>query len=278
MRRKILCVTLGLALATLMSMSTIGRARATVMTENWIGATYKGTDAFYGASVTAFEVGSQATVIIPFYNNWGSAVSVSEVKIVFDWGGSYSSGEIPSGMTIIVEAGKTKTFTINFTVPGTSTASNLFAHSYIISVVHNRTTETTSGYNFAVYSADQVDARDLKTTISGYGLTSGYFHYAESKMLWLKSENETSAGDRAYGLGDFSGAKAHYTTALSLINQALSAEQSMGTRLDDAQLKNAESTANFLNAGPFYFGIAAIVFSAGYVIKGIAALRRPRTE
>lgn len=299
MRKNLVLISI-LLIAALMSLALQVQAQVTVdgitITPKWMGFTYLGDqDSYYGEGIdiVAYEENSIVILSISIYNAFTGApskqINVSAVEISFDWEtGTYSA---PSTIVSVIDPveipwQKTRTITFNFTLPSTSIATNLYLHSYTITVEHrNYPSEakyddvTLFDTNFAVYSTAQADAVELNK-ITG-SMTNPYYQSTRARLLWLKSSNETDTAARYYSKGDFSNAKAHYQTALDLRNQAYTAEESYGVALEELQLKYYESSSNFFtSAGTFMvlFGAALVLFSIGYILKGFAAIRKPSTS
>lgn len=106
----------------------------------------------------------------------------------------------------------TRAFFIDFKVPNTTIASNLFVHSYKIVVEYfyypNKTDPsmtktgkyTKFGDDFVVYSKDQADVMDLMRIIDRFepppppkGWSS-----VRARILWNRASNETNNGREYY--------------------------------------------------------------------------------
>lgn len=296
MKKPFLLVTI-LFLSALASASMISSVRAAtdiIDWWSWNGATYTGSDTFYGKDIVAFEEGKTAVLFVGVKNVYSGTkpINVSAVGVGFDWGTTYNSTQTTQASPVSVPPLETRVFAVSFTVPNASIASNLYLHDYKIYVEHvNATTgpkkvvETWIEYlhYFAVYSVDQADAREMSRIISGMSMPS--FNSTTAKLLWSKATNETTLGGILYSQGDFAGAKAHYTTALSLRNQAISAEQATTGGIQDAELALIQAQAESFKAQASYLnglssmwvliGVAAVLFAIGYIIRGFATLRRP---
>jgi len=120
--------------------------------------------------------------------------------------------------------------------------------------------------------------------ITGIVRATPTWNTAKAELLWQRAMNESSTADYYYALGDFSQSDVHYRKALSLINEAFTYEETKGDALEDAQIgaleaqvKVAEAWANFANGLSSMWtliGIALVLFAFGYIIRGLAALRR----
>lgn len=283
---------------------------------SWIGATYRGYDPFYDPTLStyvyAYEENTTAILSITVWANLTHQLNVSSVRVTFDWAdgtynGSYADEVISATNLLIIPNATSRIVGISFTVPSTSVASNLYLHSYTLIVEHLNATSaptktlqpiTETKSDFAVYSADQADARDLYHRVQTVKGPTSNFTSSRAKMLVYKAENETSTGDMTYTHGDFAGAKAHYNTALTLHNSAYAAEETYSVALEDidlsnrtlsvsrtevrirlleAQIKHVESWASMVfsvGVTLTLFGVTTILFALGYIIKQLAALKK----
>ena len=305
MRKKLSLMMVILPTLTLISSMFIGTAKADITSYSWQGYTFNGTDPFYGAiyPIYAYETGSTATLIVRVENDYREAgipkpINVSVVGVRFDWNDAYNSTECSLDNPVTLEPGEFHTFAVSFSVPSTTKATNQYLHGYKIYVEHvNSTTapkevveaweeSQTQLPDFAVYSEDQADAQDLAQVLNALpdpeklGFTS-----ARANLLVLKAENETAYGDRLYMRGDFAGAENHSSAALSLYNEAFVAEEEYGVKLEDLDITLAEAQIEYFEslgaavAGlPIMFslfGVSAVLFGIGYIVKQLATLKKP---
>ena len=281
-------IMLVLLFSTSIFMLAINRVQAAytlTISRNWIGCTFRGNDPYYGGSVFAYETGSTAVLVVTATAD-GTQINVSKVTVSFDWGSNYSVSFDPPRE---IPAYESRVFTVTFSVPGTSEASNLFLHAYTVFIEHvNSTVEPkkvleedifkqTFGPDFAVYSTVQAEAQELNQTISRMPEPTYYYYYSsnKAKLLSLMAQNETAAGNLAYTRGDFNNSKKHYQNALNLMSQAFSAAESYASRYDDAMIRQLESTANVfsgLSNALIWVGVAAVLFGIGYIIRNIGNL------
>jgi len=287
-----------LLLSTLISTSMVLSVRATSIKEwNWRGYIFSGVDPFYRENVVAYEESSAAILDVTVKNDYALAkpINVSAVKVSFDWNVNYTSAQASSNSPIVMPHDEVRVFTISFTLPNTTVASNLYLHGYTIYVEH--VNSTTGGkrivgtwighsydedYYFAVYSSDQAAARRASQMISA--MTMPDFNTTKAKLLWSRAENETNIAAFMYNQGDFASARDGYDTALSLMSQAFRYEEDREMSLDEAQLallnaqaRQIEAWANYANGMSNLWtmlGFAAILFAVGYIIKGMAAMRK----
>jgi hypothetical protein len=262
---------------------------------------------FYKTDIIGYKTGEKASLVVPVNNNLvgGSTMNVSSVIINFDWDQNITLDSTASPVEI--RNGQTHVFTVNFTVPSTTTASNMWAHTYRIHIEHVNATgypltpwtvdwNSFWGYEyrFAVFSETQAEALELSqiiTRIEGNPPIKNLSIYLESsaaKLAVYKAQNETSNGDTLYQRGDFVGAKARYNAALILYNSVYTAEETMGELLDDlfvrgkgAEISNWEAGASLaasFSTTSMLLGVAVVLFGIGYIIKQLGTLKRPETE
>jgi len=302
MKRKLAFLTTLLTSALILA-AMIGSLGADIESQSWLGTTYTGVDAFYGVGYTiyAYETGSNATLVVSVENTEGKQINVSAVGVRFDWSESYNSTDVSIDSPIVMDDNAIMTFSVSFMVPSTSVASNRFLHGYTIYVEHvNSTTgpkeivgTMTKSYtedpDFAVYSENQADARELKQIISGIEsdvpINPLTFNSTAARLLVYKAKNETRIGDESYRRGDFAGAETHYNTALNLYNSAYATEETRGVKLDDLSIKETEARINNYEASAslassfattsILLGFAVVLFGIGYVIKQLGTLRKP---
>lgn len=304
-----------LLLVALLSLSSLNSVQAQGLSlTSWIGYVFKGTDTFYNASVVAFEEDSTALLALTVTNNLDIQMNVSAVGISLDWPNSGGNSTLASKTNPVeMQPDEIRTFTVNFTVPSTAVASNLFLHEYKIHVEHVNATDGTgevvntttiyryqlpgTKYFFAVYSSDQADAKELSQRLVGMP-TAAFFNSSRAKSLVYKAENESRVGGENYRRGDFASAKTHYNASWSFYNDAYAAEETYKVTLEDldlsnralavnltevtirlveAQIKNVESWASMVfsfGVTLTLFGVTTVLFAIGYIIKQLAALKK----
>jgi hypothetical protein len=234
---------------------------------NWIGALRNGNDPFYGGSVVAYRTGTTATLAITFDNTGNTAVNVTRVMVLFDWGLNYTSKGVP----LVVNVGVLRTFNITFTVPGTGTATNLVVHSYTITVSFTdipnmgpRARSTPSTSNFAIFSNDQADAMTLMQRLGGPA-TSTYlfpvFRTAQASALAAQATSEANLGQSFYSSGDFTNAKVHLANASNLLGNATSVEQSKSSAFDLSAIVSGWGGL-LLGIGATIIGVSALIYVA----------------
>lgn len=297
MRRLFLVVSVLLLSALISAPITVHGQAGPSFTYSWRGATYTGNDPFYNATVYAYEESTTAILSITIKADTAQ-LNVSNVRVVFDWAdgtynGTHADKVISAENLLIIPPQYSSIVGISFTVPSTSIASNLYLHSYTIIVEHlNATSSPTKtlqpitefAYDFAVYSADQADARDLYDRVQTVKTPTANFSSSKAKILVYKAENETSTGDMYYTRGNFAGAKAHYDATLALYNSAYVAEETYSVKSEDleielleAQIRNTESWTSMVFSSGIaltLFGVTAVLFGIGYIIKQLAVLKK----
>jgi len=264
-------------------------AKASVSNFNWIGAIMRNSyDDFYGASVTAYEENSTASLVVSVYNNYYSAVypysavqvNVSAVKVGFDWGSNYTSTECSIDEPVQIAPYQSHVFTITFRVPSTSAVSNFVTHSYTIYAEHVNSTSgakktvgswTESGSGFVIFSADQAVAYNSKMELEATYPSYPYYIpilTAKGRQLLAESSAERTAAGRYYTRGTFDSAKLHYQNALALVRQALSNETETWSSFEDLFAGLLRSGGNLLTMQ----GYAWLLFGIGFILMSIGSL------
>ena len=272
----------------------------------WLGTTYSGIDPYYDQSATvyAYRTGTTAVLAVAVTNassiiGASNVINVTYVGITFDWGQTFNSTQVSKTSPVAVGSAVRVIF-VNFTVPDTTTASNLYRHYYTVTVDYTSASRTNSSQilrgsysrsaqDFVVYSDDQADAMNLKNIVDNYPQLSfsSTNASAQAQILWNDAANETATANRYYAEGDFAGAEQCYSNALSDKNQAWSTEQSYLTMLEDlqtqviqAQISKTNAMTSFLNGLStmwVLFGIGWVLLSMGYIIKWLRRRPEPQT-
>jgi hypothetical protein len=290
-------VLVAFALSIILASAFIVNSFASIDDRTWLGSTLSwGTDDYYGKAVNGYVEESTATLWVKVRNDYGQPINVSEVIVGFDWNINYTN-------TLATRArlanGEIRFFTITFIVPNVTVASNAYLHGYTIYVKHvnstgnlvqTMTTGTTytSNPDFAVYSQDQMDARENARLNSQLDSPPAGFNSTAANILWSQAENETNIARTLYSLGDFASAKTHFAAALGLKDDAFTVERSTTGGIQDAELNLLNAQARGFDAQANYFnglysmwiliGAAAVLFAIGYIIRGLGALRKPATS
>jgi len=289
MKKSILAIT-ALILVAVALIPTYGEVTGT----QWIGYTYSGHDDYYGnGNIVAYREGTTAVLAVTVRHSNGTAVgglNVTRVYVSFDWGTTYTSTQTVT----IKNFGDSRVLFINFTVPSSADATNLYRHSYSLyadyAFLNASGAKKTGTYaplfasDFVVYSADQADAMNLVATIDSFPYIN--FESAQAKMLSNMAENQTSTGDRYYAEGNFAAAKQSYSNAVNDLNQAWSTEQSYQTMLQDLDIQQIQAQIGSLNAMTSFFnglstmwvlfGIGWVLLGIGYIIKWLR--KRPEPQ
>ena len=264
-------ILLATSLSLLILLTPLANAQPTLAVF-WTGTSFSGTDPYYGTSIRAYKTGATAILLIAVTDLFGEYVNVTGAKVMMDWNGNYTTSGISSASPVRVNPGQQGTVTITFTVPSTTVASNLVTHGYAVSVNYTRTSVpgihafSLEGDGFAVYSADQGTAISLMqqlglpsasgTTICGAS-GSSTFKTSEGISLCLQAVQQASMGVALYSSGNFTGSKTTLENAVSLWNQAISAENSKGASLE---------------LGAMLSGYGGLLLGIGAIIASIAAL------
>lgn len=266
-------------------------ANASITGSNWIGTLTRDTyDSFYGDSVTGYEEGTLATLVVNVNNNFGEIVNISAVKVSFDWGLNYSSTEANLSDPFVLDFGDSHLFTITFTMPTTTTVTNYVTHSYIIYVEHvNSTTAPQQlvsywhdhGSGFAVFSADQADAKTALQTLNAYPSMSLPFFTAKARELLTESSIAESMGNTQYAAGNFASAKTNYQNAVTLLQNAYSNETDRWGSMEGAIQGLLSGTGSMMvNQGWAWilFGIAFLLMGIGAIVYLVRKSGTPKTS
>lgn len=262
---------IALVTVSLLGIFLIAPAAAAVQaTPTWQGFAYHGYDSFYGTTISGFTAGSTATLTLTVSNTFADYLNVTGAKVVFDWNGNYS-GSYSTSSPYRINGDAVLPVTISFTVPATTTATNLVLHSYSWSLNYTRSSTPTNhqqsfgfGDQFAVISSDQATALTSLQQIPS-GAFCGSFRTVEGSTLCQQSTQQLSLANNLYQAGDFANAKNDYQTALNDWNQAVSADKSTGG--------NLELSTTVQGWGFLLLGIGALVAGLGGILY---AIKRPR--
>jgi hypothetical protein len=277
----------------LIAASIAPAVNASINDWNWIGALAPDTyDSFYHEYIMGYEEGTTATLIVNLYNNYwpGHQTNMSAVKVSFDWGQNYTSTEASMTTPFAMDYGDSHVFTITFTVPATTSASNLVTHDYTIYAEHvNSTTGPKrivdywddDGSGFAVLSADQADAYLALKELNAYpGMTLPFFT-AKARELLAESSIAESMGNTEYGAGSFANAKTNYQNALTLMQNAYSNETTKWGSIEDTlQGLLAGAQGMLVNQGYAWllFGIALLLMGIGVIVYLVRKSGTPKTS
>ncbi|MCK4477572.1 hypothetical protein KAU88_03465 [Candidatus Bathyarchaeota archaeon] len=238
MKKAILLTILTSALAATLFTSAISPAQASIIGHNWIGQEHDYDPYSNSHSLTVFPENTIATLTVTVYNpDWygDPDLNVSSVWIHMDWDENYNSTQCSKASPIVISPQNHYTFTITFTVPYVTVASNLVQHAYTIFVEKVNATSgpqqvslhaTRARSDFVVYSAVQKEAMMLYDEIN---MTFSYYDYSSfssvvARSLWYNGSIHYQMGLDSHESSNFDSAKTHYETALDLLNQAIDTE------------------------------------------------------
>ncbi len=220
----------------------------------------------------AYKAGTTATLVLAITNTVDIYINVTGANVIMDWGSNYpTASSISATSPVRINLDQQGTITISFPVP--TSVTNLVTHGFTGNINYTRPcgappcTPTPrqfpfDGTNFAVYSSDQAGAMSLMQQLglpstSGSPICSfGIFKTAEGTSLCFQAAQQASQGAALYSNGNFTGAKTTLQNAVSLWNQALSAESSKGASLE---------------LGTTVGGYGSLLLGIGAIIGGIAA-------
>lgn len=281
-----------LTLVTLVLLSSVSTANASISSYNWIAPLVKNeSDSFYGTTVTGYETGSTAALVVNVNNHLLVDMNISTVGVRFDWGESYNSTEVNMTNVFPIKSGESHVFMVTFTVPSTTKASNLVTHNYEIYVEDvNATTgpkkllnnnSPWSGSNFVVFSGTQANAKELEQELDKYYWWGAPFLTAEAKELYMLADGAKTQGTDAYKRGDFSGAVSHYQDALDNIESAWSNEtdtiSGFETALKDL-IDSGQSVLNMVGWGYALFGIGFLLMGIGVLVYLVRKSGTPKVS
>lgn len=267
-RLHLLTTTLLLAL-----LAPLAHAQPFPVNPLWTGTYFKGTDPYYGTTVSGYKQGTTATLVLAITNTFGQYINVTGANLIMDWGTNYPTTGISSTSPVRINANTQGTVTISFTVP--TSVTNIVIHSFTGDVNYTRTgipgTQQLpfDGTNFAAYSSDQATDISLMQqlgltstfTLSGIslcGLGGSSFKTAEGSSLCLQASQQAALGQALYSSGNFTGSKPYLQNAVSLWNQALTAENTKG-----ASIEQGTTLGGY---GGLLLGIGAIIGSVAAII------------
>jgi len=286
--RKMRALLFSFLLATLISMSTISLVQADILTPWWVDPVYMGQETiFFNEYVVAYVTGTTAKLCVPVENDYNGDINVTAVQVWLDWGETYNSTQCSEANPFEIEEDDVHTFTISFTVPATTVASNLVPHDWEVIITYEQAgvprtdswrNEGAPGptYYLAVFSADQADAFELYTELSAVFEVDLEFDTAKGKVLWSEAVMQGSIGMSHYQSGKFTEANATLHTARDLVDQALEAEDERGSKLEDAMISyyNAAMTAAY---AWLLFGLGIMLIGIGAIIYAIKKPKVPIT-
>ena len=288
--KKFNAILFSISLCTLISMLAVSPAQASIERFTWLPPYIK-----KGDGVVIYKDGSDVNLIVPVENDWyPNGLNVSKVVVNFDWGQNKTLDLSAN----IEQVGwhQTEIFTVSFTASATEAISSDWAHEYTIYVEHvNATTGPTetvdtwsrpwdwwSDYLFVVFPTDQAEAYDLSQEYDSYASYPWGFSNINASQLAGQASIEASLGDRYYSRGDYASAETQYQTALDLYNQAIAAQATWETKVEEANLQIAltQAEANMAMANAMLGQADAavnqsyswILFGIGFVFMGIATI------
>jgi len=251
-------------------------------------------DDFYGNYVTGYQTGSVATFVVNVRNHLSKNMNVSAVIVSFDWRVNYTSTEVNLTSVFAIKPGEAHMFTVSFTVPSTTVASNLVTHKYKIYVddVNATTGAKKLLYNnwpldlsnFVVFSSTQADAKETERELDKYdwGYTIPYYFYSgEARELYILAKGAKTQGYNAYVKGDFATAASRYHEALDKIEIAWANETTMYSGFEKslkALVDNGQGVLNMVGYGYTLFGIGFIFMGIGVLVYLVRKSGTPKVS
>jgi len=245
-------------------------AEAAITYHKWLNTTYEGYDPFYQANVVAYKTSTTAELVARVDNNAGSEISIDFGRLELSWTTTLvEATERPS----TIAAGKYGLFRWQFTMPDTTTASNLLMHSYKVTVQYDVAGGvsdqqwTRTGTNLVVYTEDQAICRDLVNQWN-INLTYPIWGY-ECQRAMTEASYYYNKADDEYSSGNFDAAKEDYETAVEKQVEAI--KKDAGAALTPESAQTLEGTGGTRGVGFLLGGIGILVVGLGFVVW---ALRR----
>lgn len=247
--------------------------RGEIASTKWINTTFSGFDPFFQTTVDAYATGVTATLSALVRDNVGGAyINLTSWTLSMDWNQNYTGT-----LSQHIISGNQAAVTITFTVPSTSTASNLVLHNCIFNCLSVNYTTAAGVKNrqffspisdIAVYSSDQSSAMGAAQQLSFLTLgpsVCSSFKTSSASSSCLQAIQQANLGSSLYRTGNFAGANTDLQTALTDWNNAVNNENSAGGSL------TLGSTVG--GWGSLLLGIGAVVVGAAAIIY---AIRRPK--
>ncbi|MDH7563647.1 MAG: hypothetical protein QHH24_02010 [Candidatus Bathyarchaeota archaeon] len=287
--RKIDVILLLSAMITLALTATAVPVRATATSYNWVGdcVLKSETDSFLGYVSAGYETGKTAVLKINIYNHLPKQMNISGIKIRFDWGINYSSTEVSTDAPFPIAPGMSHVFTLSFTVPDLTTASNVVKHTFRIFIEDvNSTTgpkrqlnsnSYVDGSDFAVLSSTQTACVETKKEIAKY---SGYYYFitAKARELSIMAAGAKSFGDNEYLKGNFGDAAAAYDDSLGFYQDAVANETDSISGFEKAFkdiLNSSVGAISMAGWGYLLFGLGWVFIGIGIIIYSMKKTAKP---
>jgi len=122
------------AIVSLFALATLVPVYADITGWTWLGTSYTGWDEYYDDYVNAYESGTNTVLAVTVENDEGYNITVTSVYVNMDWDDTYKSTQVSTTNPETLDDDDVRVFFIDFKVPNTTIASNLFTHSYKIVV------------------------------------------------------------------------------------------------------------------------------------------------
>jgi len=231
----------------------------------WLDAKYEGVDSFYGQAVVAYQTGGSARLSAVVWNGFDNDATVNYARLQFGWGGEAISAT--AGSPTKISKNSYALFEWQSAVP--TTASSLIVHTWEIKVKCTVEADTpfdredsTSGFNFVVYTGDQADCRDQIDIWQANNAAYNIWGYKGREMMTEAVLSYNKAEDQ-YGSGNFDDAKASYTDAVTKQDEAIKA---------DAKCALTDQSAQALQGTGGNKGIGYLIAGIGILLAGIGVM------
>jgi hypothetical protein len=289
MKRKIAALVCLLTLS-LSALALVAPARALPPNPYWVEPAYKGWDPYYGMNITGYLTGTNWTFTFSWTNPNDYQINVTALRMYFSWGRNYTSA-----YSTTIPADAIRIFSFANTTPTLLDAPEqmgLYSYNVYVHNVNGTNAELTplnpiNGGSFAVLSQDHLACLNiwakyytppgvLREFPSGVNVT-------EAQVELMQAKLELAQGSQIFQAGVFDVAKTHLQAGDTYFTDALTAWDTNGTAIENADLayKQAQTTyytalgdANKMNAyGWILFGLGWVFIGLGIIIY---AARRPK--
>lgn len=248
----------------------------------WIDPVYSGYDIFYDEDVNAYLVGTEATVLITIYNQYGDIIDDLTIEIEMDW------GDLEKLELNNIDLGHGRYYTAEMKIPVPTDVNTRIPHRYTIRLEYDfkimssqnetyRYPDPDGGYFFAAISQAQKDAKDLakevrwlQSAYSPYRYYSYYFFLisSEARQLWANATLYIYLADENYDRGRFDDAKEQYGIALNLTKQAIDNDIELTRNFETVFI---ELLGSFKDLMAFQ-GWAYLLVGIGFLLMGIGVV------
>lgn len=304
MKKKITAIVCFLMLSLILMALTTSVKAPNGSHFRWVNPAYMGPDMFYDTSypyntIVGYLEKTNWTFTASWTNFDSDPLNVSAIRIYFDWGKNYTHS---FSTPLQIMPGNTKIFQISNMTPSTEEAPELWTHEYIVYI--DSVNSTSPPYenlspigiygdnDFAVLSADHLECLKIFTKFGMFASSMGggwppvmteMPNITETQVLFTKLYMKLMQGMQYYQMGLFGTAKSHLQDADAFMAEALTAWNTTGTAIEDADMGRKNAEANYYNGlanstlvnayGWLLFGLGWVFIGIGIIIYGA---RKPK--